>query len=50
MFFRMVRLYFGTDYRVHKIELLEKGSDSTEISLLKQKYNQKIEDDIFRIQ
>ncbi len=50
MFFRMVRLYFGADYRVHKIELLEKGSDSTEISLLKQKYNQKIEDDIFRIQ
>ena len=50
MLFRMVRLHFGKDYRVQRIELLEKGSDRTVITLRNQKYNAEIPASLFEIQ
>ena len=49
MLFRMVRLHFGKDYRVQKVELLEKGSDRTVITLKNQKYNAEIPSGTFDI-
>lgn len=49
LMFRMVRLHFGADYRVQKIELMEKGSDRTVITLKNQKYNAEIPAKTFEI-
>ena len=50
LLFRMVRLHFGKDYRVQKVELLEKGSDRTVITLKNQKYNAEIPAKLFEIE
>ena len=50
MMFRMVRLHFGADHRVQKVELLERGSDRTLITLKNQKYNAEIPAKTFEIE
>ncbi|MBO4446990.1 MAG: outer membrane lipoprotein carrier protein LolA [Bacteroidales bacterium] len=50
LMFRKVRLHFGSDYRVQKLELLEKGSDRTVITLKNQKYNAAIPAKLFEIE
>ena len=50
LMFRKVRLHFGKDYRVQKVELLEKGSDRTVITLKNQKYNAAVPAKLFEIQ
>ena len=49
LMFRKLRLHFGKDYRVQKVELLEKGSDRTVITLKNQKYNAAIPAKLFEI-
>ena len=50
LMFRKVRLHFGKDYRVQKVELLEKGSDRTVITLKNKKYNAAIPAKLFEIE
>ncbi|MBO4427120.1 MAG: outer membrane lipoprotein carrier protein LolA [Bacteroidales bacterium] len=50
LMFRKVRLHFGKDYRVQKVELLEKGEDRTVITLKNQKYNAAIPAKLFVIE